>query len=146
MRCTPSSKRNTAAESLRDVFIQILVVIANRTNFDLKNVIEYPITKYPLLISHSDGTGLKTDKSKLLNKLEKLQDGFNDTPLQSVDVTLIDSGLLIDSFLSATGHIVFVGNLAREILAYVCRNPGDEIHVLFDTYRPTSLKQSERKL
>jgi len=146
MRCTPSSKGNTAAESLRDVFIRILVVIANRTNFDLKNVMEYPITKYPLSISHSDGTGLKTDKSKLLNKLEKLQDGFNDTPLPSVDVTLIDGGLLIHSFLSAIGKIVSFGNLARELLAYVCRNPGDEIHVLFDTYRPTSLKQSERKL
>jgi len=146
MRCTPSSKGNRAAKSLRDFLIRILVVIANRTNFDLKHVMENPITQYPLSISHSDGTGLKTDKSKLLNKLEKLHHGFNDTPLPSVDVTLIGGGLLIHSFLSAVGKIVFFGNHVRELLVYVCRNPGDKIHVLFDTYRPTSLKQSERKL
>ena len=80
----------------------------------------FPITEYPLCITHSDGSGLKTEKSKLLNKLEELQDGFTETPLPLTDVTLIDGGQLIHSFLSAS-----FGNLAITLIAYVCGN-GDK--------------------
>lgn len=47
-------------------------------------------------ITHSDGIGLKTDKSKLLGKLEKLQDGFSEALLPSIDVILFYDGLLIN--------------------------------------------------
>lgn len=104
----------------------------------------FPITIYPLSITHSDGTGLKTDKSKLLGKLEKLQDWSSEAPLPSTDVTLVDGGLLIHSFLSTIGKISSYGNLAR--LAYICGKRGNEIHVLFDTNHPMYLIQSERKL
>ena len=142
----PSAKRKPAAESLRDVFIRLLVIISERTTFNLGHVMTFPITEYPLSITHSDGSGLKTDKSKLLRKLEALQDGFTERPLPPIDVTLIDGGLLIHSFLSAIGNITSYGNLARNLLAYVCANRGNEVHILFDTYRPMSLKESERKL
>ncbi|XP_041362193.1 uncharacterized protein LOC121378189 [Gigantopelta aegis] len=36
--------------------------------------------------------------------------------------------------------------MARSILSHVCSNRGNEIHVLFDTYVPSSLKESERRL
>ena len=102
--------------------------------------------EYPLSIAHSDGSGLKTDKSKLLNKLEELQDGFSETPLPVIDVTLIDGGLLTHSFLCAIGKITSYGNLAKTLLAYVCGSRRNEVHVLFDTYRANSLKTSERNL
>lgn len=106
----------------------------------------FPVTTYPLSITHSDGTGLKTNKSKLVGKLENLQDKFSAAPLPSIDVTLVDGGLLIHFFLSAIGKITSSGNLARALLAHACGNRGNEIHVLSDTYHPMSLKQSERKL
>ena len=85
-------------------------------------------------------------RAKLLNKLEELQDGFTETPLPLINVTLIGGGLLIHSFLSAIGKITSYGNLARTLLSYVCGSGGSEIHLLFDTYHPMSLKESERKL
>ena len=106
----------------------------------------FPITEYPLCITHSDGSGLKTEKSKLLNKLEELQDGFTETPLPLIDVTLIDGGQLIHSFLSAIGKFTSYGNLAMILLEYVCGSGGKEIHLLFDTYHPMPLKETERKL
>ena len=142
----PIAKQKSMAESLRDVFIHILVIISEKTTFNLRHVMTFPITEYPLSITHSDGSGIKTDKSKLLRKLEELQDGFTETPLPPIDVTLIDGGLLIHSFLSAIGKITSFGHLARTLLAYVCTSQGNEIHVLFDTYQHMSLKESERKL
>ena len=88
----------------------ILVILSNSTTFKLRHVKTFPITEYPLCITHSGVSGLKTEKSKLLNKLGELQDGFTETPLPLIDVTLIDGGQLIYSFLSAIGKIISYGN------------------------------------
>ena len=64
----------------------------------------FPITEYPLCITHYD-SGLNTEGSKLHNKLEELQDGFTETQHPLIDVTLIDGGLLTHSFLSSIGKI-----------------------------------------
>ena len=104
----------------------------------------FPITECPLCITHSEVSGLKTEKSKLLNKLEELQDGFTETPLPLIDVTLIDGRQLIHSLLSAIGKITSYENLAMTLLAYVCGSEG--INLLFDTYNPMPLKETERIL
>ena len=65
-----------------------------------------------------------TEKSKLLNKLKEVQDGFTETPLPLIDVTLIDGGLLIHSFLSAIWKITLYENIAGILLAYVCGSGG----------------------
>ena len=61
---------------------------------------------------------IRAQDRKLLNKLDELQDGFTET-LPLIDVTLIDGGQLIHSFLSATGKITSYGNLARTLL-HIC--------------------------
>lgn len=138
--------RGKTSESLRDAFIRILVAVSQQTNFDLQHVLSFPLTKWPLAITHSDGSRMTTNKSKLLKKLEELQDGFTQEQLPLISVTLIDGGLLIHSFLSTLGRITTYGNLARSLLASVCSSQGNEIHVVFDTYRTDSLKESERML
>ncbi|XP_064653262.1 uncharacterized protein LOC135503582 [Lineus longissimus] len=141
-----SSKAIPVVNSQRDKFIRMLVVISQETNFDLEHVVSYPITDFPLAIAQPDGSLLKTTKSKLLDKLESMQDGM--TTLPHIDATLIDGGLLLHSYLSAVGNISSYGNLARGLLGHVCSSiaHGQEIHVLFDKYLPSSLKESERKL
>lgn len=109
----------------------MLVVLSKRTTFNLIHVMTFPITEYPLSVTHSEGSGLKTEKSTLLIKLEELQEGFTETPLPLIDVTLIDGGLLIPSFLSAIGRILSYGHLARTVLVHVCDSRGNE-NVLFD--------------
>ena len=69
-----------------------------------------------------------------------------ETPIPLIDVTLIDAGQLIHSFLSAIGKITSYENLAMTLLAYVCGSGSKEIHLLFDTYHPIPLNETERKL
>ena len=68
-----SHHSKTSAESLRDMFIRMIVVIAHRTSFDLRKVLTYPIINHPLSLTHSDGTLVKTSKSALLRKLKSQQ-------------------------------------------------------------------------
>ena len=89
---------------------------------------------------------MTTNKSKLLKKLEELQDGFIQEQLPLVSVTLIDGGLLIYSFLSTLGRITSYGNLALSLMASVRSSQGKEIHVVFDTCHTDSIKESERIL
>lgn len=140
-----SSKVTPVVNSQRDKFIRMLVVISQNTNFDLKHVVSYPITDVPLSISQPDGSRLKTNKSTLLKKLESMQEV---TSLPHIDVTLIDGGLLLHSYLSAIGSISSYGNLARAVLGHVFAKiaRGQEVHILFDRYLPGSLKESERRL
>ena len=66
-----SLKRATqSAESVRDMFIRILIVVAEKTHFDLQNTLSYPLTPYPLSIAHCDGSHVKTDKAALAKRLE----------------------------------------------------------------------------
>lgn len=131
---------------MRDIFIQMLVIIAEKTNFDLRHVLTFPVTEFPLSIAHSDGSRITTEKSKLLGKLEAMQPGFHQMPLPLIDATLIGGGLLLHSYLSALGNIASYEKLARSLLSHVCGYSGREIHVLFDTYLPMSLKETERKV
>ena len=80
------------------------------------------------------------------SKLEQLEEGFTNSSHHVINATLIDGGLLLHSFLSTTEKITSYGSLARKLLVHVCRSTGNEIHILFDTYQPMSLKTSERKL
>ena len=133
-------------ESIRDIFIRILIAISQKTNFNLKHVMAFPIIDFPLSLTHSHGSRITTDKNKLLKKFEKFQEGFTERPHLPIHVTLIDGGLLLHSHLRAIGNITTYGNLARSLLTSVCGNQGNEIHVLFDTYYRMSLKASERRL
>lgn len=54
---TPASEiTEKTGESLPDVFIQMIIVMSQNTSFDLRNVLSYPITKYPVSHTHCDGT------------------------------------------------------------------------------------------
>lgn len=72
-----------------------------------------------------------------------MQNGLDHTPLPHIELTLIDGGLFLHSFLSAIGNIISYGKLDRSLFSHVCSNSGSEMHVLFDTYLSSSLKESE---
>ena len=141
-----TTKAKPVTEGVRDTFVRLMVVVSESTNFDLKHVLECPITDYPLSIAHGDGSIMKTVKANLLKKLESMQNGFAQNYLPRIDVTVIDGGLLLHSFLAVTSCIASYANLARNQLSHVCSNAGGEIHVLFDTYIQSSIKGSERQL
>ena len=141
-------KKNTLekVESLRDMFIRMMVVAAEKTAFNLKAVLCYPVTSYPLSLAHSDGGNLKTDKSALLEKLESWQTDPIDT-LPEAYSTVYDGGLLIHSTLSQMNAGTSYASIAKTILSVVCSGRGsDEVHVCLDKYVVNSIKDSERQL
>ena len=103
-RKTPTSEMpKKTAESLRDMFIRMIIIVSQNTSFDLRNILSYPITKYPLSLAHCDGTSVKSDKSSLLKKLESLQnETVTELELPSTYVCIYDGGLVLHSTLSQT--------------------------------------------
>ena len=72
-KVSASQRATQSVESVRDMFIRILIVVAKNTHFDLQNILTYPLTPYPLSIAHYDGSPLKTDKAALTKRLEIYQ-------------------------------------------------------------------------
>ena len=100
-------------QSLRDLFIRMIVAVAENTNFDLNHVLTYPITMYPLTLAHS----------AFLNKLEEFQTEVErDFPERCIKV--YDGGLLIHSTLSMVNVGVTYGSIARTILSVICSGRG----------------------
>ena len=142
---SPNTKRlQTNAESLRDIFIRIIMIVAEKGALDLHHVLSYPITIYPLSLAHCDGSYVKTNKAVLLKTLESLQTQTVLHPLRSY-IQIYDGGLLLHSVLSKIHTGTSYGSVARKILSAVCTGTAKEIHICLDKYIENSLKDSERK-
>ena len=142
---TQSAKTN--AESLRDMFVRMIVVIAENTAFDLQKVLSHPITSYPLSLAHCDGSHVKTDKSALMKKLESIQRKLiTEDDLPRSYALVYDGGLLLHSVLSQTNMGASYASIARTFLSVVCSGRSSEVHVCLDKYVENSIKDSERRL
>ncbi|XP_030837116.1 uncharacterized protein LOC105437992 [Strongylocentrotus purpuratus] len=142
-----SMKAKTNAESLRDMFIRMIVVIAQKTSFDLRYVLSYPITTYPLSLAHCDGMYMKTNKSALLRSLESLQtENISEAGVLQGHVRVYDGGLLLHSVLSQTNTGASYSSIARNMVSLVLSGKSTEVHVCLDKYVGNSIKDSERKL
>ena len=144
----PASQKTKAnAESLRDMFVRMLVVVSEKTPFDLRKIISYPITMYPLALAHCDGMHMKTEKSTLLKKLESFQTKkITEADLPMSCVQIYDGGLLVHSIISQIATGASYASIARTMLSVVCSGRAHEVHVCFDKYEQNSIKDSERKL
>ncbi len=138
-------KAKTTAESLRDMFVRIIIVVAEKTPLDLRNVLSHPIITFPLALAHCDGSYVKTQKSSLLEKLESMQTEII-TDLPRIDAQIYDGGFLLHSILSQTSMGASYSSIARTILSQVCSGRAREVHVCLDKYVENSIKDSERKL
>lgn len=136
------------AESLRDVFIRMIIIVSHNTSFDLRKILSYPITKYPLSLAHCDGTCTKSDKSSLLKKLESLQnETVTESELPSTYVRIYDGGLVLHSVLSQTKAGASYASIARSLLSAVCCDKrAEEVHLCLDKYVQHSVKVNEREL
>ena len=124
----------------------MIVAIAKETTLDLKNVLSFPITSYPLSIAHCGVSHVKANKSALLSKLEVLQtDQVTETILPETYVQVYDGGLLLYSIVSQTNIGASYGSLSRTILSTVCKGRTSEVHICLGKYIENSIKDSERK-
>ena len=80
-----SDMRTRVVESLRDIFIRMVIVVSENSTFDLRNILPYPITNYPLSLAHYDDARVKSDKSSLMRKMESLQNNIITTEAELPD-------------------------------------------------------------
>ncbi len=120
----------------RDLFGRLLYV-STMEDVDLSKVFCYPLTPVPLSLAHVDGSMNKTDKSKLMHKLEAVDDS---TPPSDVDVTLVDAMFMLHIMQNVPPTY---GGLGSMILNQLC-TMSNTVHFVCDTYVTPSLKTSER--
>ena len=140
--------RTRVAESLRDIFICMIMVVSENSTFDLRNILSYPITNYPLSLAHCDGTRVKSDKSSLMRKIECFQNNIITTEAELPDshTSIYDGGLVLHSILSQIGVGASFASIARTVLLSVCSGKASEVHLCLDKYIVNSIKDSEREL
>ena len=136
-----------SVDGLRDVFARLLVVVGQRSTLDLPYFLSFPITIYPIALALPEGTLVKTQKSKLLHKLEDLQkDQIDEVVGVNIAHHIYDGGLLLHSVSCATTSGTNFGSIVRNILSFVCGSGSFEVYLCFDRYKTISIKQCEREL
>lgn len=144
-----SSQRNREEKKLvvtkctLDAFGRILHMAAIN-NYNVMKVMEYPLTPVPFSLSDIGGFMNKTDKSKLMHKLEKYQrmdfEQSANTGKPYIDVAVYDAMFLLHTLKLPETY----GNLAYKLLEIAVRSTSaKELHMLFDTYDYKTIKDCE---
>lgn len=123
-------------KNTRDLFGRLLY-ISTQNKVDMSKVLSYPLLELPMSLSHVDGSLTKTDKSKLMSKLESISES---TPPETVDVVIVDAMFYM--------HILqeipdTYGEVAERILKDLCRHEAKRIDFVCDTYNAPSIKDVE---
>ena len=146
VKTSKSQNINSIAESLRDMFVHMIIVIAEKTSFDLRSVLMNPIATYLLSLAHCDGTCVKTSKAALLKKMESLQSTvLTEDNMPRCRVQVFDGGLLLHSIVSQTNVGATYASIARSMLSVAVSGRSSEAHICLDRYVGGSIKENERR-
>lgn len=157
--------QNTSIElkETKDLYRRLLVLSRSRDIDQKKAIGTYEFTQVPRALFASDGEILPcTDKSKLIHRLEKLVEENAETEnLEAAGaeqesgtsqkhhhrIALVDGMVILHNLTKKPPTMETVGDLSRwyydRVMGLACDY--DEIIVVFDTYKPESLKQRTRE-
>ncbi|KAL8572866.1 hypothetical protein ACOMHN_011115 [Nucella lapillus] len=131
-----SSNKTIQVAAQRDIFGQ-LMMISQENNINLQKVMCYPLSPIPWSMATPDGMPAKTDKSKLMQLLEKEQ------VLQDLDrskcTSIVDGMVLLHSLTALPSTFA---ELADKVLR--CLPASTRVDFVADTYHPDSIKMMER--
>lgn len=130
--------REVSIRADRDLFGR-LMVIRERRGIQTKDLLQYSLGPIAWSLANTNGSIYKTDKSKLLHKLE------NDIPrleeIPSSTARIYDGMCLIQQ--SPSGLETF-GQLSDYVLKRISSNPSKVIFFITDQYWEISIKGGER--
>ncbi|RUM44803.1 MAG: hypothetical protein DSY80_04015 [Desulfocapsa sp.] len=123
-------------QGTRDLFGRLLY-LSTMEDIDVEKVFQFPLTPVPLSLAHLDGTLNKTDKSKLVHRIEKMADS---EPPNEINVVIVDAMFYLHSLISPPNTY---GQIAEELLQALC-SMAPVIHFVCDSYVEPSIKDIER--
>ena len=115
-----------------------LLCIAIETSVDLSVVLSYPITPVSLSMCHIDGSIASTQKSKLMEHLEKRI--ISSRP-PFVDCYILDGMYYLRTFVELPAAF---GRISEIILKKICNLKSHRVDLVFDRYPCPSIKDVER--
>ena len=138
VKLTVKDKKIKELQGTRDLFGRLLY-LAVTNDVDLAVVFSYPLTPVPLTLAHVDGSMNKTNKSKLMHKLEEKVETSQPS---SYDACAVDAMFLVRSLVNVPatfGEIAMV--LLTRLLAFAKR-----VDFVCDSYNSPTIKDSEHDL
>ena len=125
-------------QETRDLFGRLLYLAVNNA-VDLNLVFRYPLTPIPLCLGHVDGSMNKTDKAKLMHKLEER---VQSSAPEYIDACAIDAMFFIQTLVNVPATF---GEIAKLILTKITAST-KRIDFVCDSYTSPSIKDAERAL
>lgn len=113
-------------------------MLSQDNNLDLMNVLSYPLSPVPWALATADNVPNKTDKSKLMHKLEVEPVGFPAT--NEISAYIIDGNALLQSISNLPTTF---GELADRIFFMLPKSK--RVDYVSDVYSDISIKAVERK-
>ena len=122
-------------QGTRDLFGRLLCLAASN-GLDLETIFSFPLTTFPLSMAHIDGSINKTEKSKLLRKLEQ---NVNSQQPQDIDACAVDAMFLILALKNLPSTF---GGLAKQMLSKLC-DFASRVDFICDSYSSPSIKERD---
>lgn len=134
-------EKEVILKSDRGLFAQ-MAIIAQKRNLDMKLVLSYPLGPLPWSLATPQGTIRKTAKSKLMDMLSRTCEPAEEISLES-SVYIVDGMSQIHKLLDIPKTF---GLLAEKLFTKILHESTTcpRVDIVFDTYRPVSIKNSER--
>jgi hypothetical protein len=132
---TSSTKKTKELVAERNVFGQLILLAMNH-DLCMEKVMEYPLGPVPWSLATADGAPVKTDKAKLLHKLEE---GHTLTTKPNSAIHVIDGNAM---FQALTKIPETFGALAQHVFAQLPNTP--RVDFITYTYQEHSIKNIER--
>jgi len=131
---TSSAKKTKELVAERNVFGQ-LILLAMKHELCMEKVMSYPLGPVPWSLATADGAPVKTDKAKLLHKLEE---GHTLTSRPDSAVHIIDGNVMLQA-------LTQIPQTFEELAQRIFVQLSNTTHVDFitDTYQPQSIKNVE---
>jgi hypothetical protein len=122
----------------RNLFGQLLI-LSEENNLSLQKVLEYPLSPVPWALATPDGLPAKTDKAKLMHRLEDETAVVDHPKLEELGAYIVDGNALLQSLIALPQTFGELSEKVFSVLPKVKR-----LDFVTDTYKDNSIKAAER--